>query len=161
MDSPNKRYVVRLEPEERERLQRLVSVGKAAARKLTHARVVLQSDESTTGPGWTDKQIAEGLGVGGFEEVAVPVIEPFVKPPVKTREVGPEQLREGGGDVEMIGHRFQKLAHFFLPVFIGEKLDRHARRLVGHLDLIGFQMSEALQFGEGQHRAGQASGARG
>lgn len=63
MDSPNKRYVVRLEPEERARLQRLVSVGKAAARKLTHARVLLQSDESVTGSGWTDKQIADGLGV--------------------------------------------------------------------------------------------------
>ena len=63
MDRPNKRYIVRLEPEERERLQRLVSVGKAAARKLTHARVLLQSDESITGPGWTDKQIADGLGV--------------------------------------------------------------------------------------------------
>ena len=63
MDRPNKRYIVRLEPEERERLQRLVSVGRAAARKLTHARVLLQSDESTAGPGWPDKQIADGLGI--------------------------------------------------------------------------------------------------
>lgn len=63
MERPNKRYVVRLEREEREQLQRLVSVGKTAARKLTHARVLLQADESAEGPRWTDQQIAEGLGV--------------------------------------------------------------------------------------------------
>jgi len=63
MNRPNKRYVVRLERSERERLQRMVSVGKGAARKLTHARVLLQADQSTEGPGWTDERIAEGLGV--------------------------------------------------------------------------------------------------
>lgn len=63
MDRPNKRYVVRLEAEERERLRRLVSVGKGAARKLTRARILLQADESREGPGWTDERIAEGLGV--------------------------------------------------------------------------------------------------
>ena len=63
MNRRNKRYVVRLEGSERERLQRLVSVGKGAARKLTHARVLLQADQSADGPGWTDERIAEGLGV--------------------------------------------------------------------------------------------------
>jgi len=63
MDRPNKRYVVRLEASEREQLHRLVSVGKGAARKLTHARVLLQADQSTGGPAWTDMRIAEGLGV--------------------------------------------------------------------------------------------------
>ena len=59
----NKRYVVRLEASEREQLQRLVSVGKGAARKLTHARILMQADQSAAGPGWTDERIAEGLGV--------------------------------------------------------------------------------------------------
>ncbi len=63
MDRPNKRYVVRLEAEEREGLHRLVSVGKGAARKLTRARILLQADQSDDGPGWTDERIAEGLGV--------------------------------------------------------------------------------------------------
>jgi transposase len=63
VNRPNKRYVVRLALEERERLGRLVSVGKGAAAKLAHARVLLQADQSTAGPGWTDVQIAEGLGV--------------------------------------------------------------------------------------------------
>jgi len=63
MSSSNKRYVVRLGLEERERLERLVSVGKGAAAKLTHGRVLLQADQSGAGPGWTDARIAEGLGV--------------------------------------------------------------------------------------------------
>ena len=63
MDRHSKRYVVRLEAEEREGLHRLVSVGKGAARKLTRARILLQADQSGDGPGWTDERIAEGLGV--------------------------------------------------------------------------------------------------
>ena len=63
MSRPNKRYVVRLEAEERAQLQQMVSVGKGAARKLTHARMLLLADQSESGPGWTDERIAEGLGV--------------------------------------------------------------------------------------------------
>lgn len=63
MKRPNKRYVVELELEERARLERMVSVGKRAAAKLTHARVLLQADQSAGGPGWTDARISEGLGL--------------------------------------------------------------------------------------------------
>jgi transposase len=59
----NKKYFVRLEPREREELQNLVSKGKAAARKLTRARILLQSDVSEGGSSWTDEQIAAALGV--------------------------------------------------------------------------------------------------
>ena len=41
----------------------MVSVGKGAARKLMHARVLLQADQSAAGPAWTDARIGEGLGV--------------------------------------------------------------------------------------------------
>ena len=57
----NKKYVVRLTSEERGTLQRLASVGKAAARKILHARILLQADEGPDGPGWKDEQIAQGL----------------------------------------------------------------------------------------------------
>jgi hypothetical protein len=56
-----KKYVVRLTSEERATLQRLVSVGKAAARKILHARILLQADQGPDGPGWKDQEIAEGL----------------------------------------------------------------------------------------------------
>jgi transposase len=44
-------------------LQRLVSAGKAAARKILHAHVLLQADEGPDGPGWRDTQISEALSV--------------------------------------------------------------------------------------------------
>ncbi len=56
-----KRYVVRLEPQEREGLERLVRVGKAAAYKIRHANMLLMADAE--GRGWGDETIAQGLGV--------------------------------------------------------------------------------------------------
>lgn len=57
------KYVVELTSEERKELTELVSKGKTAARKMTHARVLLESDSSAGGPSWTDRQICEALGV--------------------------------------------------------------------------------------------------
>jgi hypothetical protein len=41
----------------------LISKGKADARKLAHARILLQADEADGGPARTDEQIAAGLNV--------------------------------------------------------------------------------------------------
>ncbi len=59
----NKKYIVRLDQEERESLRRLVRVGKAAARKISRARILLKADAGEGGPGWTDQQIADALDV--------------------------------------------------------------------------------------------------
>jgi transposase len=56
-----KRYRVTLTPEEREQLRQMVSRGKADARKLAHARILLQSDEAEGGPRRTDEQIGSAL----------------------------------------------------------------------------------------------------
>jgi homeodomain-containing protein len=56
-----KRYRVTLTQAERQELQQLVSRGKADARKLAHARILLQADESEGGPRRTDEQIASAL----------------------------------------------------------------------------------------------------
>ena len=58
-----KRYCVTLTPEERNELGRLIARGKADARKLAHARVLLQADAAEGGPGWTDQDIATALQV--------------------------------------------------------------------------------------------------
>ena len=58
-----KRYVVELTAEEQEELVQLVSKGKAAARKITHARVLLQANESKNGSAWTDNQISDAFGI--------------------------------------------------------------------------------------------------
>ena len=56
-------YVVRLTGEERAQLKEMTRKGKAAAYKLTHARILLQSDQSEQGPAMKDEQIAHNLGV--------------------------------------------------------------------------------------------------
>src|SRR5919108_3831011 len=58
-----KRYVVTLEAEERALLEELVTKGTAAARKLTHARILLKADQGPHGPAWTDATISEALDV--------------------------------------------------------------------------------------------------
>lgn len=59
-----KKYIVTLTQEERRMLQAMLSRGKAAARKLMHARILLKADAACSGPAWKDEQIAEGLEVG-------------------------------------------------------------------------------------------------
>ena len=59
----NKKYVVRLTPEERTCLETLISSGKAPARTQTHARILLKADCSPEGPAWPDHAIADALDV--------------------------------------------------------------------------------------------------
>jgi transposase len=59
----SRRYRVTLTAEERDALDAMISRGKADARKLTHARVLLQADASDGGPGWVDAAISEALRV--------------------------------------------------------------------------------------------------
>jgi hypothetical protein len=58
-----KKYKVTLTPEERKSLQELIAAGKAATKKLIHARILLKADASPAGPAWTDARIAEALEV--------------------------------------------------------------------------------------------------
>ena len=60
----SKKYIVTLTEEERESLQAMLSRGKAAARKLMHARILLKADSGDGGPGWMDEAIAKTLDVG-------------------------------------------------------------------------------------------------
>ena len=56
-----KKYVVRLSSDERERLTAFVASGKRSAQLLTKARILLKSDVSDSGGGWSDSRIAEAL----------------------------------------------------------------------------------------------------
>ncbi len=58
-----KRYVVRLEAEERERLEQLVGKGKGAALRIRHANVLLGVDESEAGAKLKDTEAARAFGV--------------------------------------------------------------------------------------------------
>jgi transposase len=58
-----KRYVVKLDKNERKDLSQLVKQEKIAAKKRTHAQVLLLADCSKHGSGWTDEAIAEACRV--------------------------------------------------------------------------------------------------
>jgi homeodomain-containing protein len=62
-DERVKKYIVRLSEEERSRLEDMVHKGKASARLLTRARVLLKADVSEAGEGWSDSRIMEALEV--------------------------------------------------------------------------------------------------
>ena len=59
----NKKYVVTLTEAERQGLQSLVSQGRAAARKITRAWILLKAD-TAAGPAWPDEQIRTTFNVG-------------------------------------------------------------------------------------------------
>lgn len=56
-----KKYIVRLTAEERAGLKALVSKGRASARKIGRARVLLKVDAD--GPNWTDERAADAFGM--------------------------------------------------------------------------------------------------
>ncbi|MFI5269664.1 MAG: IS630 family transposase [Chloroflexota bacterium] len=58
-----KKYKVTLTADERQSLHDLIATGKAAAKKLTHARILLKADAAPGGPAWTDDRIAEAVEV--------------------------------------------------------------------------------------------------
>ena len=53
-----KRYRVTLTEDERQELQSMVSAGKAAARKLVRARILLLADQADGGPAKADPEVA-------------------------------------------------------------------------------------------------------
>lgn len=59
----SKRYVVKLAKSERTELSQLVKQDKVAAKKRTHAQVLLLADVGREGPGWTDEAVAEACRV--------------------------------------------------------------------------------------------------
>ena len=102
----NKKYVVTLTDAERRSMRGLVSTGKGAARKLAHARILLQTDSGDGGVGWSDERICEGLGVGvsTVERVRKRFVEEGLEAalvPAKSRRVYERKL-DGDGEAHLI-----------------------------------------------------------
>ena len=53
------KFIVRLTPEQRQELEKLVATGRRSAAMLTRARILLKADAD--GDGWADDRIAEAL----------------------------------------------------------------------------------------------------
>jgi len=59
----NRKYVLKLAAEERERFESIVRIGKSAAWKISRANVLLKMDQGKDGLGWSDEKIAEAFGM--------------------------------------------------------------------------------------------------
>ena len=97
-----KKYVVTLTEVERQMLQEMLSRGKAAARKLTHARVLLKADTSDGRPAWSDDAIAQGLEVGRatVERIRREFVEEGLQAALERRKSRREYQRALDGDGE-------------------------------------------------------------
>jgi transposase len=97
-----KKYIVTLTQVERQMLQALLSRGKAAARKLMHARILLKADASPNGPSWSDDQIAESLDAGRatVERVRKEFVEQGVEAALERSKPRRQYTRTLDGDGE-------------------------------------------------------------
>jgi len=89
-----KKYVVRLDAEERDRLRELIRKGKRSALLLTKARILLKADVSDAGEGWSDSRIAEALdtSIANVERTRRQLIEEGFEA-VLTRKYNPNSRR--------------------------------------------------------------------
>ena len=73
----NKKFLVRLNADERKRLNDLISKGKAAAKTILKARILLKADQSDAGEGWSDEAICKALdtNVTMVERVRAKLVE--------------------------------------------------------------------------------------
>jgi len=107
-----KKYLVTLTQEERQQLQAMLSKGKAAARKLIHARILLKADASPDGPGWSDDPIAEGLEIGRatVERVRKEFVEEGLEAALERRKSCRQYERtlDGDGEAHLVALTCQK-----------------------------------------------------
>ena len=90
-----KRYVVRLSAEGRERLRGVLSRKRGSRFSRTRAWIYLKADEGPDGPGWTDARIAEAFDVSP-RNVSRVVEEGLETSLEKKSQPRPEQRRLDG-----------------------------------------------------------------
>jgi transposase len=97
-----KKYRVTLTAEERTELEARISKGKADARKLAHARVLLQADEADGAPARTDQEVASALNVSArtVERVRQRFVEEGTEPALLPRPTRRIYARALGGAQE-------------------------------------------------------------
>ena len=102
-----KKYVVRLTEEERDRLNELIGKGKRSAQQLTKARILLKTDVSDAGEGWSDSAIATALdtSIATVERARRQLVEEGFEA-VLTRKYNPKSARprifDGAAEAKLI-----------------------------------------------------------
>ena len=102
-----KKYVVRLDVEERDQLNELIRKGKRSAQLLTKARILLKADVSDAGEGWSDSAIAGALdtSIATVERTRRQLVEEGFEA-VLTRKYNPKSARprifDGAAEAKLI-----------------------------------------------------------
>jgi hypothetical protein len=73
----NKQYLITLNDDERESPQQLVSKGKASARAIGHARILLKADIAED---WNDEQISQDCEVSQWHQISCSFAADPVRP---------------------------------------------------------------------------------
>src|SRR5215218_5309045 len=102
-----KKYRVTLTAEEREELDRLLSLGKADVRCLKHAQMLLKADEAEGGPGWSDERVADAFdaGVATIERLRQRFVEEGLQAALRTYRTGTrlyERKLDGAQEAHLI-----------------------------------------------------------
>jgi transposase len=102
-----KKYKVTLTADERQALHDLIAAGKAAAKKLSHARILLKADAAPAGPAWTDDRIAEAVEVNlrTVERVRQRFVEQGLEAALVRKKQGRpsrERKLDGAGEARLI-----------------------------------------------------------
>lgn len=97
-----KKYRVTLSKEERATLLAMISKGKASAKKLLYARILLQADQSDDGPRWLDKCISEALhtSIQTIERVRKSLVEDGLEIALGRKKPSRSRLKKLDGEKE-------------------------------------------------------------
>jgi len=97
-----KKYIVTLTQEERRMLREMVSHGKAAARKLMHARILLKADGADDAPVLDDARIAREVEAGRatVERVRKEFVEEGLEAALERHKPRRQYRRKLDGDAE-------------------------------------------------------------
>jgi transposase len=98
-----KKYKVTLTDDERQELHGMIAAGKAAAKRLAHARVLLKADAAEGGPAWPDARIAEAaeLSVATVERVRQRFVEQGLEAALaRKKQARPSRERKLDGAAE-------------------------------------------------------------
>jgi hypothetical protein len=97
-----KKYRVTLTNEERQELYALLKQERVAARKRTHAQILLRVDEARGQTGWIDKKVAQAyhVRVGTVEQVRRRFVEHGFEAAVQARAPQENHYRKFDGKTE-------------------------------------------------------------
>jgi transposase len=100
--SMSKKYIVKLKPDERKQLRKLVRNGRGSAKVLTRAHILLKADSMPGQPAWTDEAIHDAFEVSAatVERVRQTYVRQGLGATLKRRARSQERARRLDGKQE-------------------------------------------------------------